>query len=97
VRVEKPGATGKTDIKVTKGGSLSGQAVDSAGKPVAGAKVIAFSMSKAIGMRMEGRFEGDAGAVVTDEQGKFKLEHLGTGDEKLKVVSERFAPRIVEN
>jgi protocatechuate 3,4-dioxygenase beta subunit len=96
VRVEKPGGTGNVEIKVTRGGSLSGQVVDAAGKPLAGAKVIAFSMAKAIGMRMEGRFEGDAGAVVTDAQGKFKLEHLAAGAEKLKVVSERYAPRVVD-
>jgi RNA polymerase sigma factor (sigma-70 family) len=96
VRIEQPGGKASTEVKVTRGGSLSGQVVDAAGKPVAGAKVIAFSMSKAIGMRMEGRFEGDAGAVVTDAQGKFKIEHLAAGDEKLKVVSPRHAPRVVD-
>jgi hypothetical protein len=98
VRIEKPGGTGSVQVKVTKGGSLSGQVVDAAGKPVAGAKVIAFSMSKAVGMRMEKRFDGDAGAVTTDAQGKFKFEHLASGgDERLKIVSGKHAPRVVEN
>ena len=97
VRIEKPGGSGSVQIKVTKGGSLSGQVVDAAGKSVAGAKVIAFSMAKAIGMRMEKRFDGDAGAVTTDAQGKFNLEHLAAGEERLKIVSGKHAPRVVEN
>ena len=32
----------------------------------------------------------------TDAKGKFKLEHLAAGDEKLKIVSGKHAPRIVD-
>jgi RNA polymerase sigma factor (sigma-70 family) len=84
-------------IKVGAGGALSGQVVDFGGQPVAGAKVIPLSMAKSISMGYETRFEGDAGAVTSDEQGNFTLPHLSAGSETLKVVHPNYAYTIAKD
>ena len=97
LRAESGGDAVKADVKLTAGGSLGGVVADPSGKPVAGAKVIALSMARAGVRGHEDRFEGEAGAVVTDEQGRFKLPHLAGGDETIKIVHHDFAPEVVKD
>lgn len=95
-RIENGGAAvGDLTLKATAGGSLSGVVLDSAGKPVEGAKVIPHSMAMSLATRSEERFEGDAGAVKTDASGRFALSHLAAGQESLKFVHPDYAPLIV--
>lgn len=81
-------------IALTPGGSITGQVIDSTGKAVSGAKVIA--LSKAAGLREDerDRFVSDESAVVTAE-GRFVLEHLPAGTETIKVAHPDYSREIV--
>ena len=94
-RIEKGGTAADLALKATAGGSLSGVVLDPSGKPVEGAKVIPLSMAMSVANRSAQRFEGDAGAVKTDSQGRFTLPRLAAGRETLKLVHPDYAPLIV--
>ncbi len=95
VRVEgaKPAPV---QVKMTPGGSVSGQVVDPSGAAVSGAKVIPLSMNRTDGPGEEPGFGGDAGAAMTDAQGHFTLAHLPAGEESIKIASDQFAPQVMK-
>lgn len=92
IRIEQ--GTSNCAVALSRGGSLEGTIQDPAGNPVAGAKVIPFSMARSVAMGSSDRFDGDAGSVTADPVGRFMLSHLAAGSETLKVVHPDFAPLI---
>src|SRR6185437_4053875 len=93
-RIESGTGAAPLDIKLTAGGTLSGVVVDPSGAPVAGAKVIPLSTTRIDSPTGEPLFGGDMGSALTDAQGRFALQHLGAGEESIKVTSDRFAPQV---
>ena len=95
VSVDGTKAAEDAQVRLTAGGSLTGTVLDSAGKPVAGAKVIPLSMAMGLRGRYESEFETEAGAVLTDSSGHFVLPHLLSGSETLKISGPDYSPLIV--
>jgi hypothetical protein len=91
-RVRAEGGTVELNLKVSRGGALSGAVLDPSGRPVTGAKVIPLSMARSVVERSEARFEGEAGAVATGADGRFTIEHLAGGAETVKVLAADYAP-----
>lgn len=67
------------------GGQISGQVIDSIGKPVAGATVVPLSKACGNSFSTKNTFVSQDGAVITDEHGRFQLTELTPGTETLKV------------
>jgi RNA polymerase sigma-70 factor (ECF subfamily) len=88
VLVEK--GTGQIDFKVTPGGSLTGVVLDPAGKPIEAAKIVPLSMAQCTDSGFADHFDGEAGAVLTDAQGRFTLPHLAAGNETLRVLADNY-------
>lgn len=76
-------------------GSIAGIVVDSAGDPVAGAKVFPhFSETEGRAWRMDW---GALMAAITDNQGRFRVDHLwSSGGWQLLAHASGFAPTITE-
>lgn len=92
-RAEAQGATVALEISLTEGGTLRGVITDHARKPLAGAKVIPLSYAQSSSLvRGAVRFDGEAGAVSTNEAGVYELHHLPVGKETLKIVHPDYAP-----
>jgi len=84
-----------TVILLTQGGSITGTVTNQQGELVAGAKVLALSLSGGATSSTQARFVSEEGAAVTT-QGAFTLPHLPSGVETLKVTHPDYAPTLVE-
>lgn len=82
-------------VKMVAGGSLIGCVVDEAGKPVPGARIMAYSASH--WERAQTRRRNlEVEAVTTDERGEFAWPHLPPGATQVEVVHPEFVSRVAD-
>jgi uncharacterized GH25 family protein len=85
----QPGATDTHVVLLRKGVPVLGRVVDSSGKPVAGARVVAAGASTlAWASNTDPRIDG----VASDAQGKWKLAAVAPGTWRFQATHEKHAP-----
>lgn len=83
------------EIRMGRGGSLTGIVVDQDGNPVDGATVLPLSKAAGAMQGLTHRFTTSEGGVRTVD-GKFVIENLELGKESLKVTHPDFCPTVVK-
>jgi RNA polymerase sigma factor (sigma-70 family) len=83
-------------VLTTDGASIRGVVMNEDGRPVNGAKVIPLSLAGGFGLNSNETFVSDKGAVTTNEEGEFVLNHLAAGSETLKVTHPDYTASIVK-
>jgi RNA polymerase sigma factor (sigma-70 family) len=84
-------------IELTKGGAIKGYVVNSAGKPVAGAEILALSYAGGNRAKNRGEFITKIKSVASDTNGNFVLENLPEGLEAIKADHKDYSPVIVSD
>ncbi len=69
-----PGATDRQLVELTRGAPVAGRVLDPAGKPIAGARVLADPVAEPFPV-----FDHDRDAVTSDDQGNWRIPALAAG------------------
>jgi len=84
-------------VELTKGGTIKGRVLNSAGNPVAGAEILALSYAGGNGANDRSKFATKTKAVVSDTHGNFVLEDLPEGLETIKADHKDYSPAMVSD
>jgi RNA polymerase sigma factor (sigma-70 family) len=84
-------------IELTKGGAIKGYVVNSAGKPVAGAEILALSYAGGNSVRSRVEFTTTINSVFSDTNGNFVIENLPEGLETIKADHKDYSPVVVND
>ena len=88
-------ALGPVTVELTQGGAIKGRVINSAGKPVAGAEIVALSYAGANRVSSRHEFTTKIRSVASDTNGRFVLEHLPEGLETIKADHKEYSPAVV--
>jgi len=84
-------------VELTKGGAIKGRVIDSAGRAVAGAEILALSYAGSNSVYNRIEFTDKTRSVASDPNGSFVLENLPEGLETVKADHKDYAPAIISD
>ena len=84
-------------VELTNGGAIKGRVINSAGKAIAGAEILALSYAGSNSAYDRDEFTGKTGSVASDTNGSFVLENLPEGLETIKADHKDYAPAILSD
>ena len=84
-------------IELTKGGTIKGRVINSTGKPVEGAEILALSYAGGNSVSNRSEFITKIKSVASDTNGNFVIENLPEGFETIKADHKDYSPVIVSD